>query len=240
MTLTRQQLARRELVLLPAAALAGCAARPATPIGTTSSSVAAATVRPTAEPVRLPPPQTAGGISLTEVLARRRSVRTFTSRKLTLAQLGQLMWAAQGITHDEVKRASPSAAALYPLELYALTASQIMHYNPADHRVGQWRPFFPWRYLVESSPNTREVEQAAAVFALTGVINRTAKALGDQARDLVQLEAGHAAENMLLQAVALGLGAIPLGLFTRNRIAEYLALPTEEEALYLVAVGHPD
>lgn len=239
MALTRRQLARRELVLLPAATLAGCAARTATPAGPTTSSVAATTVRPTAEPVRLPPPRTAGGISLTKVLARRRSVRTFTTRKLTLAQLGQLMWAAQGITHDEVKRASPSAAALYPLELYALTASRTMHYHPAGHRVGQWRPLFPWRYLVESSPNTREVEHAAVVFALTGMIRRTAATLGDQARNLVQLEAGHAAENMLLQAVALDLGAIPLGLFTRNRIAEYLALPAEEEALYLVAVGHP-
>jgi len=54
---------------------------------------------------------------------------------LPMATIGQLLWAGQGITGTDGKRAAPSADALYPLELYVVTPRQVMHYLPDGHRA---------------------------------------------------------------------------------------------------------
>ena len=80
--------------------------------------------------VALPQPSFEGGLSLEEALARRRSIRDFDDTPLTLAELGQLLWAAQGITNELGFRTAPSAGALYPLEVYLLTVEGVFHYEP--------------------------------------------------------------------------------------------------------------
>jgi len=78
------------------------------------------------------------------------------------------------------------------------------------------------------------------VIVITAVQGRTAGKYGaERARRYAALEAGHAAQNVLLQAVALGLGAVPVGAFTDREVSALLRLPDGEEPLYLIAVGHP-
>lgn len=226
---------RRTVTLLPAGlaagVLAGCSTRG---IGLRESAA-----RRAARTSSLPQPTTGGGLPLADVLSRRRSVRAFTADELTLTELGQLFWAAQGVTHDVNRRTAPSAGALYPLELYAATRDGIMHYLPEGHRVQRWEPEQGWQDLVAATASRAAVRGAAAAFVVTGVHRRTAAKYGGQSRSYVDLEVGHATQNLLLQAVALGLGAVTIGAFNEGRIARYLALPAEERALYLVAAGRP-
>lgn len=86
-------------------------------------------------PVALPPPAAVGTISLEQAIGRRRSRRAFRPDPLPIATIGQLLWAGQGITSPDRKRAAPSAGALYPLELYVVPSAQVMHYLPDDHRA---------------------------------------------------------------------------------------------------------
>ena len=86
-------------------------------------------------PTRLPAPAQDGTVSLERAIALRRSVRTFGADPLPQEMIGQLLWAGQGITDPNGKRAAPSAGALYPIELYVVTSSQVMHYLPDGHRV---------------------------------------------------------------------------------------------------------
>ena len=88
-----------------------------------------------AKPVVLPAPVTDGSISLEQVISRRRSQRSFRPDPLPVAAIGQLLWAGQGITSVDGKRTAPSAGALYPLELYVVTPTEVMHYLPEGHRV---------------------------------------------------------------------------------------------------------
>lgn len=188
----------------------------------------------------LPAPQTRGAASLEEALARRRSVRDLAPGALTAAQLGQLLWAAQGITDPEGRRAAPSAGALYPLELYAVTAEGIFRYLPADHalallRAGDARPA-----LRAAAWEKATVGAAPLVLVVAGVVARTAVKYGPQrALRYVQLEAGHAAQNVLLEAVSLGLGAVPVGAFEDDRVRSVMALPSGQAPLYLLLVGRP-
>lgn len=194
----------------------------------------------TGEKVTLPPPAQRGRMSVEEALARRRSVREFSAKPLSYQQLGQLCWAAQGITQRDGRRTAPSAGALYPLELYVVTASGFFHYEPAQHELRVLDRRDLQRDMHRAALSQDSVREAAAVFVITGNYARTAGKYGSaRSPRYVHLEAGHAAENLLLEAVALGLGAVPVGAFDDAQVQKVLSLPGAEEPLYLIPVGHP-
>jgi SagB-type dehydrogenase family enzyme len=170
-------------------------------------------------------------------------VREFSSAPVTLEQIGQLCWAASGITAREAGydlRTAPSAGALYPLELYALTTEGLFRYVPRGHRLdlrraGDFRP-----PLVRAALGQAAVAQAPVVFVFSAVTRRTTHKYGLRgAARYIPMEAGHAAQNLLLQATALGLGGVVMGAFDDRAVRAVLALPAGEHPVYLVPVGHP-
>ncbi len=194
---------------------------------------------PAVEEVSLPAPILKGEMSLEETLALRRSVRSFTDEALTLAEIGQLLWAAQGITCDWGGRTAPSAGALYPLEVYVATADGLYHYMPQGHKVRVESTADLRRALWEAGLKQDAIRQAPVVFVITAVYARTEGKYGARAERYVQLEAGHAAQNLLLQAVAWGLGGVPIGAFNDDQVQSALSLPADHAPLYLIPVGHP-
>ena len=189
------------------------------------------------ETVELPPPVQDGARSFEEVLTARRSGREFETDPLPATIIGQLLWSAQGITDDAGHRTAPSAGAHYPIEVYAVTSSSVMHYLPDEHAVEQRRDDAAFERLASSSFGQSFVGAAPVVIVLTGVAERTRTEYGAVADDLVNREAGHVAQNVLLQATALDLIAVPVGGFDPASAARALALPPGEEVLYLVPVG---
>jgi SagB-type dehydrogenase family enzyme len=193
-----------------------------------------------AQATALPTPLARGALSLEETLARRRSVRDFAETPLTLGELGQLLWAAQGITSQEGHRTAPSAGALYPLELYAVTAEAVTHYEPGTHRLSVHLPGDRRPELYAAALSQSPVLEAPAVLVITAVYDRTERKYGaERTPRYVHLEAGHAAQNILLQAVALDLGAVPVGAFHDDQVQQALALPADHQPLYLIPAGHP-
>ena len=199
-----------------------------------------ATSTKSADQIALPAPLRSGRVSLEEALTRRRSVREFDRRALSEQQLGQLLWAAQGITHGDGLRTAPSAGALYPLELYVATPEGVFHYDPRKHQLqrifrADVRPEL-WRAALEQN----QLRDAGAVFVIAAVFDRTARKYGPaRAPRYVHMEAGHAAQNLLLQAAALNLGAVPVGAFHDEQVQKVLTLPKDHEPMYLIPVGHP-
>ncbi len=196
--------------------------------------------QPAEEKLVLPQPEKSAGMSLNEALARRRSVRAFSARPLTQQELGQLLWAAQGITSNDGKRTAPSAGARYPLELYVATPAGLFHYLPAGHQLerrvaGDIRPA-----LSRAAGGQSSVAEAGAVFVIAAASQRTAQRYGpERSPRFVQLEAGHVAQNLLLQAVALGLAGVPVGAADDAQVRSVVQLPQGEDAVYMVVIGHP-
>lgn len=191
--------------------------------------------------IPLPQPYLIGAMTLEETLAQRRSVRAFQDTPLTAAHIGQLMWAAQGITHPSGLRTAPSAGALYPLEIYAATQDGLFHYQPQTHSLERVLEHDPRPALYQAALRQNTVLEAPLVILISAVFDRTSQKYG-QARtpQYIYLEAGHAAQNILLQAVALDLGAVPIGAFLEDQISEALSLPSDQTPLYLIPVGHPE
>ncbi len=154
----------------------------------------------------LPAPSPPGTALLDEVVARRRSVRAYTTQELTWDEAGRLFWAAQGITDGSGHRAAPSAGALYPLELYAVTPQGAVHYVPEGHKVEQLDIGDVRAELSSAALGQSAVREAPFVMVVVGVVARTRAKYGDRAERYVAIEVGHAAHGAVLEATALGLG----------------------------------
>ena len=81
---------------------------------------------------------------------------------------------------------------------------------------------------------------AAAVFVFAAVQERTTGRYGSRGVMYIHMEAGHAAQNIHLQAVALGLGSVPVGAFDETGAEAALGVPAGQRVLYMVPVGRPE
>lgn len=181
-----------------------------------------------------------GSLSLEQTLVQRRSVREFTDETLTWEELSQLLWAAQGETRNGRGRTNPSAGALYPIEVYLVTGEGVFHYLPDGHRVEQLSTADLRFRLSLAALGQEAVRDAPAVLVISAVFSRTEVKYGDRAQRYVNLEAGHVGQSVLLEAVALGLGAVPIGAFVDGEVQGLLGLPDDHQPLYLIPVGHPE
>lgn len=203
-----------------------------------------APARPSGSKIVLEAARTDGPLSVEAALARRRSVRTFADQGLTVQQIGQLLWAAQGVTEPaRGLRAAPSAGALYPIEVDVIAvgtaglADGVYRYVPSEHALVQRRSGDLRADVRAGALDQDALAQAPLILALWGVESRTAARYGPRARSFVLLEAGHAAQNVLLQAVALDLASVPIGAFDADQLRRTLGAGRDEELLYLLPIG---
>lgn len=190
------------------------------------------------ELIPMPAPEINGDTSLEAAIEQRRSTREYTDQPLSHAEISQLLWAAQGTTSAQGQRAAPSAGGLYPLEVYVAMPKGSFHYVPGQHALVQLGDKDLRRALSSVALGQEAVRDGAAVFVVTAVFARTEQKYGDRAERYAILEAGHAAQNLLLQATALDLSAVPIGAFNDADVQAVLGLPADHEPLYLIPVGH--
>jgi len=217
-------------------ALAACAGKPA-PETAAPAAAAAPSSGESAERRVLPPPDKAGRSALYAVLAARRSARTYGDRPLTDAEVGQLLWAGQGITSPDGKRTAPSAGALYPLNLYYFDESGVWRYDARGHALIRVTAEDKRGALAAAASGQASLKNAAAIIVIVAKPTVTAAQYGARAERYCALEAGHVAQNILLTATALGLGACPAGAFDDDGVRAVLSLAGDYLPLYLIPVG---
>jgi len=193
--------------------------------------------------VNLPAPKLEGDVSVESALSKRRSVREFTPEPLTLTEVSQLLWAAQGVTSRRGYRTAPSAGALYPLEVYIVAGDVrdldrgVYKYESGQHRLRRIAEGDRRRELASAALDQSFVGRAPAVIMISAVYERTTRKYRDRGIRYVYMEAGHAAQNIALQAVSLNLGTVMIGAFYENRVVKALNTPEHEEPVYLIPVG---
>jgi len=194
--------------------------------------------------IMLPEPRTTGEISIEEAMLHRRSVRRYTKEPITLNDLSQLLWAAQGITSEEGFRTAPSAGALYPLEVYVVAgnvdglAGGVYRYRAEGHTLQRIRDGDLRGHLSECALKQTQITDAAVDIVFAAVFNRTTTKYGERGARYVYIEAGHAAQNVYLQAEALGLGMCAVGAFYEPEVSELLVLSCDETPIYILTVGN--
>lgn len=191
-------------------------------------------------PNKLPSVDPLEGISLVRAMRMRRSIREYSNGDLTWAHIAQLAWAAQGITHRAASlRAVPSAGVLFPLELDVATRDGVFRYQPQSHTVLKRSAADIRTELAHAAFGQSWLSNASCIFVIAALLHRTEPTYGVRAERFVNLEAGHAAQNLLLMAAGLELGATPVGAFNDGEVTRVVGLDTHEQPIYLVPVGWP-
>ena len=191
--------------------------------------------------ITLPQPRTSGPISLEAAIAQRRSVRRYGPEHLKLEEIGQLLWAAQGITGGkDTLRAAPSAGPHHPLVLYVCRADGVWLYHPTGHTLTRHLEQDVRAELVEAAWRQKFIAEAPCVFVISAIMERTTQRYRERgATRYVPMDTGHAAQNLLLQAVALGLAGVSVGAFDDGLVSQAMGLPGQEAPMYIMPVGHP-
>lgn len=193
--------------------------------------------------IRLPEPKYIGTSSLEEALHDRRSVRTFRDGPVTIYEVSQLIWAAGGITGSGGLRTTPSAGALYPLELYVVAGNVnglpagVYKYVPKNHELLSIAEGDRRNDLCSAALGQSSIKRAAAVLVFAAVYDRTTSKYGERGIRYVHMESGHAAQNVCLQAVPLGLGTVVIGAFRDDEVRRVLDLEDMERPLYILPIG---
>ena len=193
--------------------------------------------------IALPEPRRKGDMSVEEALLVRRSVRDYRELPVSLDELSQLLWAAQGVTHASRYRTAPSAGATYPLELYALVGqvggleSGLFKYLVHEHALERWRTGDRRAALARAALSQAWVEQGALSLVFSAVRARTTGRYGSRGEQYVHMEAGHASQNVYLQAAALGLGTVAVGAFDDAQVKAICGMGRDEVPLYIMPVG---
>lgn len=196
----------------------------------------------------LPQPQLNDAL-FRDILVARRSIRKFSNIPLSLQELSQLLFSANGRLFDASGRGcrtAPSAGSCYPIN------TLLFVHNVETMPVGLYDYRHDRHALKLEIPQDLSVElmhaclcqpwvrDAAVVFLLTGLYERIIHRYGDRSVPYCFLEAGHIAQNLLLAATSLNLGSVPIGAFTEETLQPLLHLPiTREKVLYVIPVGKP-
>jgi SagB-type dehydrogenase family enzyme len=192
-----------------------------------------------AKTVQLAKPVVNKSISLNRAIQKRRSMRKFTSKGLTLGQISQLLWAAQGITDFKTGfRTAPSAGALYPLEVYMVKSDGVWHYLAKKHAIEQVGEQDLREKIAKAAFGQMMIAQAPVVFVIAGDFKREMVKYGSRGMLYTYIEVGNASENLLLETVSLGLAAVPVGGFSPNEVKKILNLPVKQTPLLLIPVGY--
>ena len=193
--------------------------------------------------IQLPQVGKTGSASLEQTLWERRSLRQFSSDSISMETASQLLWAAQGINDQRGRRTCPSAGALYPLEvLMACGAVQGLspgcyRYLPHAHALEEMQRGDLRGSLARASLDQSWMAHAPAILVLSAVYARTTGKYGPRGVRYVHMEVGAAAQNIHLQAEALGVGTVFVGAFSDREVQRILGLPAEEEPLALFPTG---
>jgi SagB-type dehydrogenase family enzyme len=202
--------------------------------------------------LKLPKPQSEGKMTLEEALSRRRTTRNFSSKEVDLPIISKLLWALQGITNVEnlperkkvFHRAAPSAGMTYPLEAYVVFSSGLYHYEPREHVLCLVNGNDIRESLSEAAMtplNKEAIKIAPLTIILAADNDKALKAtpLLENAVRFAHLEAGHATQNLMLQAVSLGLGVCTVTSYKIEKVYEVLKLPRNHRPIYLLPIGFP-
>jgi SagB-type dehydrogenase family enzyme len=189
--------------------------------------------------IQLPKPKIISKTSLEEAIFRRRSERSFQKKDLSQEHLSQILWAAQGITDTHYGfRAAPSAGALYPLYIYVAKNDGVFRYIPDGHKLLELTNEDKRPSLARASLGQNFVREAPVSIVIAANFAITQAKYGPRAFRYVCMEIGHVAENIHLQATAMGLGSVPIGAFWDDVIRTTLDIPEIQDPLYIIPVGY--
>ncbi|MCK4651379.1 SagB/ThcOx family dehydrogenase [Candidatus Babeliales bacterium] len=189
-------------------------------------------------------PSSTGNISIEKTIKKRRSIREFKNIPLSSLEISQLLWSAQGITNKKENfRATPSAGALYPLEIYIVCGNVqnletgVYKYNPKKHELNSIQKGDKRNELFNACLQQKSIQKAPASIVICAIYDKTTKKYGARGKQYVHMEVGAASENIYLQAISLDIGTVFIGGFENDKVQKTINSKKEEIPLCVMPLG---
>ncbi len=207
------------------------------------SSAETATVTAESHQFKLPDPRINNSVPLDKALLERRSIRTLKGDAITIEDVSDLLWSAQGITDAAGHRTAGSAWDSYPLEIYILAgnvtglSAGTYHYLTQNNTLAQLSKGDIRRDFVNTTavPPNRWIGGAPVLFIVAADFNRAKdRSLNDSS---TFIEVGMASQNLLLEVTSMGLGGCFVAGFNQTLAGKYLGLHKGELPIGLIPVG---
>ena len=178
-----------------------------------------------AEEIQLPAPQKSGGMSLREALNNRRTVRKFQDKELTLQQISDMVWSANGINRPDGKRTAPSALNRQNILVYVALKDGAYLYDPQKH--------------ILEKVSDKDLRRSCGRFTAPCYMVLVGDLSKDNREIAAAVNGGYVSQNIYLAAVANGLGTCAMGsIANKNELIKELKLG--KNTPYLVhPVGFP-
>ncbi len=200
--------------------------------------------------IKLPNPVFVGKLSFEAAVVRKQSVRDLSRAPLTMAQVSQILWAANGnLPADAITGATTkviaSAGGLYPLEVFLVCGQNtvgelpagVYQYNSQGNSLRAITTGDNRNLVAHAAHRQLFLGQAPALVVIGAVFQRTTAKYGNRGMQYVFMDAGAANQNVLLQAESLGLHVATVGAFVDAQVVGALKLPAGVTPLMIVAVG---
>ncbi len=194
--------------------------------------------------IKLSKPNVSGMSSIEELIKKRRSVRRYTDRELSESVISRILWAAQGISSEDGLRTSPSAGALFPLEVHVVAGEGsglepgTYRYISDEHTLVQEIAGDIREKLSKAALSQPMVKNALVSIVISAVYPRITGKYGKRGLRYAHMEAGHAAQNVYLLGAELGIGTCAVGAFDDEEVKKILKLPANEDPLYILPLGY--
>lgn len=186
--------------------------------------------------IRLPSPETVGGIPLMGALKARHSSREFDNRALPPQVLSNLLWAASGVNRpDTGARTAPSAHDWREIDVVVATADGAYRYDPPTHTLkqvvaGDIRPLTGVQDFVATAPVN---------LVYVADLDRMSGAGAEDKAFYSAADAGFIAQNVYLYCASAGLAVVVRGLIDRDALGAALGLGKHQRIILAQTVGYP-
>jgi SagB-type dehydrogenase family enzyme len=186
--------------------------------------------------VNLPAPQMTGGKPLLDCLKARQSGREFSSEKLPLQVLSNLLWAADGINRpDSGKRTAPSAVNWQDIDVYAATADGLFLYLPKEHALK--------RILgedVRAAMGKQDfVKDVPLNLVYVSDYTKIPRGTDEDKRSISGTHTGFISQNVYLFCASEGLATVVRGSVDRAALAKRMKLRPAQRITLAQTVGYP-
>lgn len=194
----------------------------------------------------LPVPSLGRAPELNKIFQQRKSVRAFSDKEVGWDDISLILWAGLGfkrgedssIMISEATRPAPSAGCIYALRIYVLSENKLQLYVPEEHALMAVKEEVDPEALATASYHQSFMAKAPCIFIITSFVEEYKAFYRERGERYVYIDTGHVAQNMLLEAEALGLGAVPIGAFGDEEVGQILGLSEKEQPVYIIPVGH--
>ena len=186
-----------------------------------------------------PSRSTSGTVSLEQALLAQQRASVPSDQRLEFSAIGQLAWAAQGVRVPRGASASLTPSQLPAMRVYFVLPDGVYSYNPTDHSLQQTSMDDERQTLVTALVNRPGAPIGGAQIVLAASLRDFSVQYGVQARTAMLLQAGQAAQNIQLQAMALGLTFVSIDNVNLNGVRRVVRLPKGVDPLCVLLVGYP-